>query len=355
MRSVACSYGTDRVGSTRLADSPMTHLLPQSRCDHSEPLEGARESVAKPVCWRILSVCVALVIMSNWATSAQAGRVAILLSADVPEYQKAVEGFKKTTDDTVVGTYDMRGDFDRGKKLIEEIQSEVKPDLIYVVGIWALQAVEREKVTIPIVYSMVLNPPAVVDAKNVTGASMNPSVEETFKILKQLNPNLRKVGTLYNPKTTGFLIEQAKAAAKEMNVELVSIEVDSPRDAIGALGKLRRQSVDVVWVLPDRHVVAPTVLEQILLFSFRARVPVVGLSERHAEMGSLISVSFASSEDIGSQAGELAKQISAGRAVDQLAFTTARKLEVVVNLKSARKLGIEVPDELIKQASKVIR
>lgn len=294
------------------------------------------------------------VVLLGVTSPLYAGRVVVLLSADVPEYQKAIDGFRKSTDDTVVGTYDMRGDLDRGRKLVEEIESDVKPDLIYAVGPFALQALERANAKTPVVYSMVLNPPAVSERKNVTGASMNVSVEETFRVLKELNPNLKRIGTLFNAKTTGFLIERAAAVAKELKIELVSIEVNSPRDAIASIGKLQKESVDVIWVVPDRNVVAPQVLEQILLFSYRQRVPVVGYLDRHAEMGSLLSISFASSEDIGSQAGELAKQFLAGKPMDGLTFTTARKLNVVVNLKSAKNLGIKVPESIIKQASKVI-
>ena len=74
------------------------------------------------------------------------------------------------------------------------------------------------------------------------------------------------------------------------------------------------------------------------------KIPVLGLSERHAQMGALLSLSFGSSEDIGRQAGELARAVLSGKAPADLPYTTARKVSLIVNLKAAQKLGMEVPD-----------
>ena len=92
-----------------------------------------------------------------------------------------------------------------------------------------------------------------------------------------------------------------------------------------------------------------------LLFSYRTKVPVVGLSERHAEMGALLSLSFASSEDIGKQAGEIANRILEGRTAGNIPYTMARQVNLTVNLKAARKLGLQVPKSIIGKAHTLIR
>ena len=75
------------------------------------------------------------------ATPAAAARVAVLMSAKVTEYEDALRGFKESTAHQIVATYDMDGDVDRGRKYLAEIEAKVKPDLIFAVGSWALQAV----------------------------------------------------------------------------------------------------------------------------------------------------------------------------------------------------------------------
>ncbi len=291
------------------------------------------------------------------ATTTRAADVAILLSAPATEFKEAIDGFKKSHNHRIVGTYDMRGDFGKGKKMLDEIENEVKPDLIYAVGIWALQLVEKEKPNIPVVYSMVLNPPTIVgdQPKNITGASMNVSVKETFKLLKQMNPNLKRVGTIYTAATTGHLVNDGAKVAKELGIELISKKINSPRQAIGALNALQKQKIEVLWLVPDKAMSVPTVSKQLVLFSYRNRVPLAGFSKGQAEMGSLVSVSFGSSSDIGAQAGELANALLTGTRAEDLPFTKARKIKVVVNMKTAKRLGIQVPAEVLREADDVIQ
>ena len=81
----------------------------------------------------------------------------------------------------------------------------------------------------------------------------------------------------------------------------------------------------------------------------------LGLSDRHAQMGALFALSFASGEDIGRQAGEIAAAILAGRAPSGVPYTNARKLSLTVNLKAAQKLGLEIPQAILARASNVIQ
>lgn len=118
---------------------------------------------------------------------------------------------------------------------------------------------------------------------------------------------------------------------------------------------MREEGIQALWILPDKTVLAPAVIEHILLFSYRTHIPVLGLSPRHAEMGAVVSLSFASSEDIGRQAGELANRILSGSTASELPYTTARQVDLTVNLKAAKKLGVSVPEDLLAIANEVIR
>jgi putative ABC transport system substrate-binding protein len=72
-------------------------------------------------------------------------------------------------------------------------------------------------------------------------------------------------------------------------------------------------------------------------------------------MGALFALSFASGEDIGRQAGEIAQAILNGRAPSGVPYTNARKLYLTVNLKAAQKLGLEIPQTILARASNVIQ
>jgi putative ABC transport system substrate-binding protein len=305
---------------------------------------------------KLLGVVLALLAVAV-STPAEAAKVAVLMSAKVSEYEEALTGFKETAPGhQVAAVYDMDGDLDRGRKQLAEIEEKIKPDLIFAVGIWALQAVISRPTSVPVVYAMVLNPPSVIgaEAKNVTGASMNVPVEQPIRLFKQLGPQIKRIGVIFNKNRTGYLVRQAQAVAREEGLELVTREISSAKEVIGALESFQ-DGIDALWIVPDEMTLSQAVVQQMLLFSYRKRIPLLGLSDRHAQMGALFSLSFASGEDIGRQAGELAQAILAGRAASGVPPTNARKLFLTVNLKAAQKLGLEVPRAILTRASNVIQ
>jgi putative tryptophan/tyrosine transport system substrate-binding protein len=305
---------------------------------------------------RILLVLALVFSFGVMPSSASAARVAVLLSAKVTEYEEALRGFKEATLYEVVGVYDMDGDLDRGRKYLAEIEAKVKPDLIFAVGIWALQVVVSRPTSIPVVYAMVLNPPSIVGAepRNVTGASMNVPVEQPIRLFKQLGPQVKRIGVIFNRARTGYLVKRAQAVARDEGLELVTREITSAKEVVAALESFQ-DGIDALWIVPDETVLSQAVVQQMLLFSYRRKIPLLGLSDRHAQMGALFSLSFASGEDIGRQAGELAQSILGGRAAAEVPYTSARKLYLTVNLKAAQKLGLEIPQAILARATNVIQ
>jgi putative tryptophan/tyrosine transport system substrate-binding protein len=99
----------------------------------------------------------------------------------------------------------------------------------------------------------------------------------------------------------------------------------------------------------------PKVLQYALLNLSRKKIPLIGLSERQAQMGALFSISYASGEDIGRQAGELANKILSGSRDLKIPYTAARNVKIVVNLIAAKKLGIDIPDSVLARADSIIR
>ena len=298
-----------------------------------------------------------LILSSAASVPAGAANIAVIVSADVDAYREALRGFKETVGHQIVAEYDMEGDFDRGREILEEIQSEVKPDLILVVGVWALQVIVSQPIDVPVVFTMVLNPRSILrgEPRNITGASMNVPVDQSIKLLKHLDPEIQRVGVIYSRARTGYLVTQANAVAQEEQIELIARDVVSAKEAIQAVKSLHQQGIDVFWILPDQTVLEPKVIEYILLLSYRNKIPLLGLSERQAQMGALLSISFGSSEDIGRQSGELSNGILAGKPAGAIPITTARTIRLTVNLKAAKKLGKEVPGSILDMADTVMR
>ena len=280
----------------------------------------------------------------------------VINSADVEAYKEALQGFKKMLRHQIVAEYDMEGNLETGKKIFSDIKTKIKPDLILAIGPWAFQVTAAQATNIPVVYAMVLNPSSLLPAgvKNVTGASMNVPVETTIRLFKQLGSQIRRVGVLFNRAKTGYLVRRAMQVGREQGLEIIDREIRSPKEAIQALDGLQDE-IHALWILPDEIVLTPEVVQYMVLFSYRKKVPLIGLSERQAQMGALLSLSFASSEDIGRQAAELANSILEGQPPDRLPFTMARQVKLTVNLKAAEKLGIEIPKSLLGTANSIIQ
>jgi putative ABC transport system substrate-binding protein len=308
-----------------------------------------------------LSLVLTIYVTGNASIAGEVGRttagsVAVIMSAEVDAYREAIEGFKRVSQYRVVAEYNMQGDFDRGREILTQIQSKVKPDLILAIGVWALQVVSERAKDIPVVYAMVLNPQNVIKAgaKNITGASMNVPVELTINLFNELSPKIRRVGVIYNPTHTETLVRQGRIAARQRGLQLIAKEIRSPKEAIAALDSIQDE-IDALWILPDDTNLVSEVTQYMLLFSYRQRIPLIGLSERQAEIGALLSVSFASSEDIGRQAGELANTILGGKAPAEIPYTMARKTKLTVNLKVAQKLEMKIPKSILERADRVIQ
>jgi putative ABC transport system substrate-binding protein len=290
--------------------------------------------------------------------SAWAGEVAVLMSVKVDAYEEAARGFETSLrGHDVAKVYNMKGDVDQGRKILAKLQSSGKPDLIFAVGVWALQAVLKESIEIPVVYAMVLNPASIVGAKsaNITGASMNVPVADSLELLGKLGPKIRRVGVVFNEGKTGYLVVEARRFASQAGMELITRNAQTPGEAIRAIDSLQQEGIDVFWYLPDETLLSEAVSKHVFLVSHRNGIPILGLSERQARMGAVLALSFASSEDIGSQAGELANQILSGSSASQVPATTARRTSLTVNLKAARKLGVEIPESILVSANELIK
>jgi len=303
----------------------------------------------------ILAACLLEAIV-HYSAPVEAARIVALKSADVDVYNEVLEGFKSVSRGSIISEYDMEGDLQRGKQFLARLRSGPKPDLILAIGIWALQVVVEEVRDIPVVFAMVLNPATVIgqEAHNITGASMNVPIEQQIALLKKVSPQVRRIGVIYDPSKTGFLVKQAERIAREQGVRLVAKSIASSKDAFAALDAMQGE-IDALWILPDLTVLAPESVQYMLLFSFRNKIPLLGLSENQARMGALLGLSFESGSDIGSQAGELANEILSGKSAEEVPFTTARRARLTVNLKTASKLGLQIPKEILDRANVVIK
>lgn len=277
-------------------------------------------------------------------TSEAGPNIAVIQSIRAKPYEEAIEGFKTATNSKIrrLVLAELKG-----ADVVKEIE-EIKPDIILAVGMEALVRVKSIS-TIPTVYCMVLDPQSIISQeKHITGVSMNVPQEMQLLVLLTALPHVKRVSLLYDPRLTGCFVDRAKNAAEKLGVRLVAREIFRSRD-FPLLIKTFQGNADVFWMLPDVTVVTPETIEFLLLFSLENKIPILTFSERYVELGALMSVGI-DAFDIGAQAGEMAQKILSGYDIRTVPRVDARKAVLSINLKIAKKLGIQIDEEIIRKA-----
>jgi putative ABC transport system substrate-binding protein len=146
-------------------------------------------------------------------------------------------------------------------------------------------------------------------------------------------------------------VDSAGLAAEKEGLVLVPIPVRHPRELPAGLQELDR-GADVLWAIPDKTVYSGSTLKQILLSSFRSRIPLVGLSDAWVKAGAFYALDRNYS-DLGRQSGVIAAKLLAGTAPGRVAPETPLEAVYSLNLKTARHMKLDVEDTFVAGAVKV--
>ena len=190
---------------------------------------------------------------------------------------------------------------------------------------------------------------------NVTGMSiMGPDLGgKRLELLKELLPRIARVAVLRNAATpnTAIVLKETQAAARTFGIEVQSLEVRGPDDFDGAFEAVRKQR-------PDAMITA----EDPLTFNYRKRIAdfataqqlpsLSGLSE-FAKAGSLLSYGPNEVDYTRRAAGYVDKILKGAKPAD-LPVQQPTEFELVINLKTAKALGITIPPSLLARADEVI-
>ncbi|MGH7233554.1 MAG: ABC transporter substrate-binding protein [Nitrospiraceae bacterium] len=284
--------------------------------------------------------------------STDAHEIAVLKSADIAAYNQAVAGLKaELPDSSTITEYDMQGDVSRGRKLARKIRAS-DASVVITVGLKAALVAKLEIVDVPIIYCMVLDPAKYdLHAPNMTGISLQVPIARQFGTMQLVLPNLKKIGVVYDPEKTGPFVEDARQVAKGLGFELVERQVSSEKELPAALRAIVSK-VDAFWLIPDSTILTEESLRFVLSTALDRNVPVIGFSSEFVRNGALVGLSV-NSEDIGKQAGAMARRILKGQNAAPPATVPPDRVRFALNLKTAKFLGLELPSEVVGRADEV--
>jgi putative tryptophan/tyrosine transport system substrate-binding protein len=271
--------------------------------------------------------------------------IAILNSSENGAYQEAITGFKATGPSGAIYTqYDLQGDLDLGKKMARKIRAS-DTSLVVAVGLKAALAAKVEIVDTPIVYMMILDPlKHRLIGPNMAGTMLEVPVERQLKLIRTFLPAIKRLGTLYDPKKSAAKIKDAQQQAAALGIDLNALKVDSDREVPSQLRALLA-TADALWLLPDSTVLNNESVNFLLQSALLQHVPVIGFSPEFTRLGALAGFSVSYGE-VGRETGQLARRILNGERLNLLKPVPIERLKISVNLKTARFLGLSIPEEL---------
>lgn len=237
-----------------------------------------------------------------------------------------------------------------------------KIDLITTFGTSAAQAAQKATVgtTIPVVFVPVVDPVAegiVQSLKNpggnLTGVATGVQVHaQRLEWLLKISPNVKRVYIPYDPSdpATVPVMKAIQDAASKLGVELVTQQVHTADDVTAALGTIPGD-VDAIFIVPG-NIVGPRV-KDFIQASLQRKLPLSSNLKSQIDLGSLLTYSFGDAE-VGKQLAGMADRILKGTKPADLPVQSA-EFFLAVNVKTAQAINLTIPDEVLRQATTIVR
>jgi putative tryptophan/tyrosine transport system substrate-binding protein len=322
------------------------------------------------VIWRAFASLLAFLLMSVTAEAQQAGKVYRIgiLSPDVPP-PGLVEAFQDELRslgyvegrNVAIEPRNAGGKNERLAALADELVG-LKVDVILTVNTPAAQAAKKATATIPIVITRVADPvksglvPSLSHpGGNLTGLSFMPDElgAKLLQLLREIVPGTSRVAALWYADNPGamLVVREMEGASSQLGLQLLRLPVRGPSDFIGAFQAGARGRAEALVVVDDALVTKHRV--PILDLAAKHSLPVVSLYKEFPEAGGLFAYG-ASPPAIYRRAAHYVDRILRGARPRDLPVEQPTRFELVVNLKTAKGLGLTVPPSVLLRADHVI-
>jgi len=191
---------------------------------------------------------------------------------------------------------------------------------------------------------------------NITGVSMMAPdlIGKQFEVLKQIAPEVTRVALLWNPANPSSVpqLRQAEVAARAVGLRVQSLEARSPQDIDSAFAAMTSERAGALVVLLDAILVNRR--SQITELAAKRRLPAVYAVREYAEAGGLVSYG-ANALELERYAARFVDKVLRGARPSDLPVEQPSTFELVINLKTAKTLGLTIPPSLLLRADQVIK
>lgn len=234
------------------------------------------------------------------------------------------------------------------------------PDVIVAITTPSAQTAVSSARGIPVVFSAVTDPVAAKLVKAfdqptrwVTGVSDMLPMAQHMALVKQVVPEAKKLGVIYNPGEANAVssVAMVNDSAPSVGLSVVEAAATKSSDVLTAARSLVGK-VDVIYLPIDNTVISA--LEAVLKVAEQSDIPVITGDTDSVSRGAIAAVGF-DYYQVGRQTGVMVERILKGESPENIPVEGVKTMELVINPAAAKRMGVTLSEELVAQAKKVIQ
>jgi putative ABC transport system substrate-binding protein len=232
--------------------------------------------------------------------------------------------------------------------------TSLNPNVIVTLSTPMTQAVAKATSTIPIVFGAVTDPAAakLTSHQNVTGLTDFVPAEKQLKLVRLFVPQVKTIGVIFNSGEANSQkqVEEVKSVAKKEGIEIIEATV-SKSSEVSAATKTLVEKVEAILLPTDNTVISA--LETIIKTSTHYKIPIFGSDVDIVRRGAVAAygVDWRTS---GFTLAEIVNQILKGIPVSKIPIQNPQTLVFYINLTTAQKIGLQVPEVIRKRADMIL-
>jgi putative ABC transport system substrate-binding protein len=237
-------------------------------------------------------------------------------------------------------------------------------DVIFAPSSTMVEPARQATKTIPIVFSNHADPIGTGHVAslprpggNITGLSELASEldAKALEMLKEAMPQATRIGVLWNPTTPSQVpgLQSVKAAGERLGLALHIVPAATVEDFDGAFVSMARENVGGLFVVPAPLTVMPVPRARLAELALKHRLPTMFSAKENVEAGGLMSYGV-DRNDLSRRAARYIDKILKGAQPGDLPVEQASKYRLIINLRTAKALGLEIPPTLVARADEVI-
>ncbi|CAM1638726.1 MULTISPECIES: ABC transporter substrate-binding protein [Bartonella] len=315
---------------------------------------------------RLVLAAAAILALGNFSFAADKVKVDITQIVAHPALDAVRKGVEdvlaqqgyKNGENLVLNFQSAQGNISTATQIARQFVGD-KPDVIVTISTPSAQTMLAATKNIPIVFAAVSDPveaKLVPDMKNpggnVTGICDRSPVEEHIKLLKEIRPDLKKLGYLYNAAEANSVstLNVLKKLAEEDGIEVIPSAAPKSSDVQAATRALIGK-VDMIYVPTDNTIIS--VLEGATKVAAESKTPLFTADPSSIGRGAFAAQGI-DYYDSGLEAGKLVGRILKGEKPADIAVVIPDGKNVAIDLQAAEKMGVVIPQPVLDRAAKII-